>query len=271
MDRTKLEAMCNYPSSWDEIWEALKPCFIENGEGRFINSRLSKERKKQENWRTKARKGGIISGKVRREKASKGSSRKVQTKIEDSSEIVRTKHELEGNSSSSSSSTIEEEEPPIIPHETEPRKITVTEVVNLYREKCPSLASRVGSQVKGVTGIREIHLKARIKEHPERQYWVEFFERVEHSDFLTGRVKPSINPGTGKPWGKKTFDWFIMPLNHLKIIEGKYDNREGTGATDLYTYREMQDMINKVGLEFDDFDQVPVEGRKDPMWRRRTT
>ena len=45
--------------------------------------------------------------------------------------------------------------------------------------------------------------------------FTELFNRVEASDFLTGRVKT---------W-RADFDWILKPENLTKIIEGSYDNR----------------------------------------------
>ena len=47
------------------------------------------------------------------------------------------------------------------------------------------------------------------------------FERVEKSDFLSGRA--------GK-WQGCSFDWILKPGNWQKIIEGNYDNRKAAGT-----------------------------------------
>ncbi len=44
------------------------------------------------------------------------------------------------------------------------------------------------------------------------------FQKVEKSDFLSGRIK-------GSNW-KASFDWIMKEDNAIKIIEGKYDNRK---------------------------------------------
>ena len=44
-----------------------------------------------------------------------------------------------------------------------------------------------------------------------------FFERVERSDFLAGRVR-------GRDF-RASFDWVFKPINCVKILEGNYDNR----------------------------------------------
>ena len=51
-------------------------------------------------------------------------------------------------------------------------------------------------------------------------------DNIRHSDFLQGKHN-------GKPW-QITFDWFVLPNNFPKVLEGNYDNAEnaprvGTG------------------------------------------
>lgn len=51
-------------------------------------------------------------------------------------------------------------------------------------------------------------------------------DNIRHSDFLQGKHN-------GKPW-QITFDWFVLPNNFPKVLEGNYDNSEnikmlGTG------------------------------------------
>ena len=43
-------------------------------------------------------------------------------------------------------------------------------------------------------------------------------ENIKHSDFLQGKSK--------KGW-VITFDWFVLPNNFPKVLEGNYDNKEG--------------------------------------------
>lgn len=50
----------------------------------------------------------------------------------------------------------------------------------------------------------------------------QFFERVNQSDFLCGRVSSR----GGRAW-KATFDWLVLPTNFLKVCEGHYDNGRG--------------------------------------------
>lgn len=53
------------------------------------------------------------------------------------------------------------------------------------------------------------------------------FERVEQSDFLTGR-----NGRWSKGGNKASFEWIIRPDNVNKILSGKYDNKEPSKITE---------------------------------------
>ena len=78
----------------------IRKCFVVKGT-RLYNKRLLQERKKQEEWREKSREGGIISGKIRKNKGleSKGWLKGRSTTQQ---RVVEPK----GNSSSSSSSSL---------------------------------------------------------------------------------------------------------------------------------------------------------------------
>lgn len=82
--------------------EKIRVCFTAKN-GRLYNERLLATRKDQERWREKSRRGGIASGKSRRNKnlQPKGGSDLVP---KDGSDLVGTKDEPKGNTSSSSSS-----------------------------------------------------------------------------------------------------------------------------------------------------------------------
>lgn len=95
-----LKSMCGNPGNWDEVWFGIGSCFVQNDEGRLVNPRLEKERKKQKEWRTKSRLGGVKSGESRRKKKMKGGS-----------QMVEPKHEPNTNTSSSSSSSTKNKRP----------------------------------------------------------------------------------------------------------------------------------------------------------------
>jgi hypothetical protein len=45
----------------------------------------------------------------------------------------------------------------------------------------------------------------------------EFFEKVQQSDFLTGRAK------TGRPW-QADLEWLMLPSNFVKVAESRYNH-----------------------------------------------
>lgn len=82
-------------------------------------------------------------------------------------------------------------------------------IINSFNSICKSLPSVKSLSNKRKKGIDEI--QALMTEITFEQ----FFEKIESSDFLTGR--------TGD-W-QTSFDWIIKPTNAVKILEGNYDNR----------------------------------------------
>lgn len=60
-------------------------------------------------------------------------------------------------------------------------------------------------------------LISRLNEYGEAEV-MRAIENIKHSDFLQGKEH-------GKSW-VITFDWFVLPSNFPKVLEGNYDNRE---------------------------------------------
>ena len=71
---------CCSVEEWESIAPDVRPCFVENGDGRLHHPRLQAEKAKQEAWRAKSAKGGRASAKAR-----KGGSRVVEPKANTSS------------------------------------------------------------------------------------------------------------------------------------------------------------------------------------------
>lgn len=67
---------------------------------------------------------------------------------------------------------------------------------------------------------RQAICRARIEEYPDESFWLAYFERAGRSEFLHGRAE-SARAG----W-RGDFDFLINPNNLVKVLEGKYDNRE---------------------------------------------
>jgi hypothetical protein len=95
------------------------------------------------------------------------------------------------------------------------RTIPVKEILAAYHEHLPMMPA-----VRVMTEARKRKLKARWVEDASRQtveYWQRYFAYVAASDFLTGR---------DSRWTGCDFEWLIEAGNHVKVIEGKYENRE---------------------------------------------
>lgn len=102
------------------------------------------------------------------------------------------------------------------------REYPCAEIIKVWNEVCVSLP-----KVLRLSDARRDKVKARLREwggdNPEEMIAKarEFFNRIEASDFLTGR--------SGK-W-KASFDWLFDSRNNwIKVAEGNYDNKRGGGS-----------------------------------------
>jgi len=86
-------------------------------------------------------------------------------------------------------------------------------IIDLFASKCPSQPKPQGKQSKP----RMSAITARYKElGGTMDNWKSFCERIESSDFLSGR---------DNGW-RCGIDWALKPANFTKIIEGNYDQRK---------------------------------------------
>lgn len=95
-------------------------------------------------------------------------------------------------------------------------------IVDLFHAHCPSI-----SVIKTVTTARKNRMRLVYKEVKDIDYFKKLFKKVESSDFLTGRKPSKSNPN----W-RADFDWIFKSDNHVKIMEGKYDNHENNGGVE---------------------------------------
>lgn len=87
------------------------------------------------------------------------------------------------------------------------------DIIHEFNTTCLALPT-----VQTLTKARRKLIAARWQQMNEDMNAVQqFFRRVDHSDFLCGR----INSFTA------SFDWIMAEKNYVKIIEGNYDNKEG--------------------------------------------
>lgn len=80
-------------------------------------------------------------------------------------------------------------------------------------------------KIKIITEPRRKAIKRASKTVEANGGFESLFQRVERSDFLSGRVKKWICG----------FDWILKPANLTKILEGNYDGKNGAAAQPDYT------------------------------------
>jgi hypothetical protein len=92
--------------------------------------------------------------------------------------------------------------------------------LKLWNEKMPW-------KLNGITSLRHKHLNERLKEPAFVDNFPTILDKILASDFLTGRKPSDTHPNF-----KADFDWLIAnDTNHVKVMEGKYDNKEKTGLS----------------------------------------
>ncbi len=80
-------------------------------------------------------------------------------------------------------------------------------------------------KIKSITEPRKKAIKRAAKTLDGNGEFEALFQKVERSDFLSGRVKK---------W-TCGFDWILKPANLTKILEGNYDEQNGAAAKLDYT------------------------------------
>ena len=103
-------------------------------------------------------------------------------------------------------------------------------VVSLFNSICKSLP-----RVTKLTSKREKTILSASKVLGEKTF-ESLFEKVEQSDFLTGR---------NGQW-KCSFDWIIKQENIVKILEGNYDNRKSAPKEDYTSVAKYENMNMEV-------------------------
>lgn len=94
---------------------------------------------------------------------------------------------------------------------------TSEHLMNWWNETAPTGLPRVAS----LSPIRKAHATARLREHPELDYWKRIMDRIKNSKLLLGEVD---NRNGHRPW-RATFDWILNANNLAKVEDGNYDNR----------------------------------------------
>ncbi len=93
-----------------------------------------------------------------------------------------------------------------------------------YQDFVDLFNASLGNQlamVKALSDPRKKAIKRLWTDQPNPQWWADFFGFIGKSDFLMGRAGDF----------QASFDWIVKPANFLKIVEGNYENRTGTGGS----------------------------------------
>jgi len=86
---------------------------------------------------------------------------------------------------------------------------------------------------RSLTSKRRDKVASRISEEPDPEYWVGVIKRLAASSFATGK--------NDRHW-KADFDWLTAnDTNHVKVAEGKYDDRRANASSD-YTVLSEKDL-----------------------------
>lgn len=92
-------------------------------------------------------------------------------------------------------------------------------IVNLYHGLCTGLP-----KVVKMTEKRKAQLRARMREHPELEWWEEYLGRIADSTFLNGSNE--------RGW-RADFEFITSESGMVKILEGKYDRNGATGKSEM--------------------------------------
>ena len=88
-------------------------------------------------------------------------------------------------------------------------------IQEIFIETCPSF-----SKIMAINGQRKKAVGARWNEHKDIEVFKALFEKAEASSFMKGRNE--------RNW-TADFDWMMKPTNFSKVLEGRYDDKGGTG------------------------------------------
>lgn len=103
------------------------------------------------------------------------------------------------------------------PAANQERAFTPRELFDLWNERAPGLGLMRCLKLDNGIGPK---IKTRLKEHPEREFWMLLMEAVSNSPALLGKQDSG--------W-KVSLDWIVKnPQNTRRIAEGQYANRKLT-------------------------------------------
>lgn len=118
-----------------------------------------------------------------------------------------------------------------------PGKPEIEEIVRFYNDTCQSLRP-----VKTLTDKRREAVSARLREHG-REAVFDVIRAAGRSSFLAGQ--------NTREW-TADFDWIFRPVNFVKVLEGKYENKEKSQQYGTESNRQINERL-VVGRNFEVF------------------
>jgi len=107
-------------------------------------------------------------------------------------------------------------------------------ILNFYHSICKSLP-----KVRELSEARKASMDAAVDVLGGVSF-DQLFTKIENSDFLAGRIENRM-----KNW-KCNFDWIMKPENIIKILSGRYDNREPKVTADYSDQSRYDDLKMEV-------------------------
>lgn len=98
-----------------------------------------------------------------------------------------------------------------------PEEMPITRIDEIWNTHCGSLG-----KVSKLTDKRRRFMKARLADNSDAEYWKAVICRIAGSSFCCGLVERT----DGHPPWTADFDWLMKPDNHVKVMEGKYDDKK---------------------------------------------
>lgn len=109
-----------------------------------------------------------------------------------------------------------------------PGKPEIEEIVRFYNDTCKSLRP-----VKILTDKRRAAVSARLREHG-REAVFNVIRAAGRSSFLAGQ--------NTRGW-TADFDWIFRPENFVKVLEGKYENKEKSQQYGTESNRQINERL----------------------------
>ncbi|MEO6111609.1 MAG: hypothetical protein ABIQ24_07245 [Nitrospiraceae bacterium] len=121
-----------------------------------------------------------------------------------------------------------------------------TKTVSLLREELT--AEKIRERWNTIPGVKPCkklgktigdRIQARLKEYPSQDWWAEFIQQVQASDFLCGRTNGPKGPF------RASLTWVLSPTNLDKLLAGDYDPIISKGHRPVHTCTKRVQGLNE--------------------------